>query len=633
MGNKKSKLKRSQPSQPSPDASGGSYFTPLPSARHIRLIDLSAKEDQITITHSIVSLEEAPTFYALSYTWGIPTQRDLDLRMQNPDVPVTENLGSALYFLGTLVPGKYWIDALCINQRDDAEKSSQVALMRDIYSAAKVVIMFLGPKDDESTMACHLVAKLCELFQDGTMDLEGGSIQRSLSVAKKYPFEDKKLQELGLPLSDAPDWIALASLLSKPYFERIWVLQELVMATSIVVFCGSFQLPWAALEMTYRVLLATGWNFELKRLASQHYRQLELQALDFLPIATTLKHSPGKKLGLLMLLDVARVLLATDPKDKIIALLGMAIEAENSDMSLALRPDYGKSVQQVYTEFTGTLITGSNFDLLSSVERKAFRQIKHLPSWVPDYSATSHNGSFAKGYAAGGNFPVSATWARGSSELKVKAFVADAVREVSPHSIGSRHEDSTSPEEFLLEIFTMAARYFGPHERAEFIWLDILAQGHSEVHLEALWQTLVGVGNTLRSNSPAPSELRNSFASCMARNFVSLRWDRSNEVRERLGAIDPGLLTMGDPQLFISQCLDNLIGNRFFITEDDKMGLATEDLKPGDKVMVFSGASPIYIVRECKGHHQYIGDGYVYGLMSGEAVSGKDNHFVDIVLK
>lgn len=367
------------------------FFTPLPSSRHIRLVDLRCTESQIETRYSTVSLDDAPKFYALSYTWGIPTQRDLELRMQAPVIPVTENLTGAMYYLGTIVPGTYWIDALCINQQDDAEKSSQVALMREIYSAAEVVMVFLGMKSEESTMACNLIGKLCDLFQNGTIDLEGQALQRSISVAKKYPFEDKKLRQLGLPLTNAIDWVALADLLSKAYFDRMWVLQELVMARGpILAFCGSYQLPYAALQMVQRVLLATGWNIEMKQRADEQGRQLEMQALNFLPVATTLMRTPGKKLGLQMLLDMARAFLATDPRDKIFALLGMVKEVEeNEDMSRLLQPDYRKSVQQVFTEVTGAFITRGDLVLLSSVERQDMRNVEGLPSWVPDFTAVS----------------------------------------------------------------------------------------------------------------------------------------------------------------------------------------------------------------------------------------------------
>ena len=219
--------------------------------------------------------------------------------------------------------------------------------------------------------------------------------------------------------------------------------------------------------------------------------------------------------------------------------------------------------------------------------------------------------------------------------MRVKALVADTVGAVSPHCCGSRYNDSADPEQVLLEIFIKAARTFGFGLGDEYDWLALLAQGKSNIAIEALWQTLVGYGNSLR-RTPMPSGMRNHFATFMAKNFARLLGDQSEEVQKKLIAIPNilELLKMGDPVIFIAECLDNLSGNRFFFTENHQyMGLATKDLQAGDKVMVFSGGSPIYIVREREDHHQYIGDGYVWGLMNGQDLSGKENKFAEITLR
>lgn len=633
LAQSKSGARTAQPPASAPETP---FFKPLPSPRHIRLVDLLCTEEQIETRYSTVSLDDAPKFFALSYTWGIPSQRDLELRMQAPVIPLTENLTSAMHILGTMFPGTYWIDALCINQQDIAEKSSQVTLMREIYSAAEAVMVFLGARSEESDMAYDLVGKLCKLVQEEAFDFQD-EISPSVSVAKRYPFEDKKLRELGLPLENDPDWVALAELLSRPYFHRIWVLQELVMARGpVTAFCGSYYLPYAALDMLWRILLPTGWIFEMKRLAKKS--ELEMQALQFLQTAGTLRRVAGKKLDLEMLLDLARSFSATDPRDKIFALLGMAKEVgEDQDMATLLQPDYSKSVQQVFAEVTGASLTRGDLVLLSSVERQNKRQITGLPSWVPDFTATSHNGTFARGYAAGGESAVSAVWSPGCSELRVKAIVADTVGAIVAHSWDPLHNGNVNPQLGLLKAFISAARTFSHDGSDEFDWLALLAQGKSNIAIDAFWQTLVGYNNTVRHTPMAP-DMRNHFATFMAETFAQPPVNQSEEVQQRLIAIPNfiDLLKMGDPDIFAAECVDHITYNRFFFTKSYLyMGLATQDLQVGDKVMAFSGGSPIYIVREVrerKGYYQYIGDGYVWGLMDGQAVSDENNRFTEITL-
>ena len=546
--------------------------------------------------------------------------------MQVPAIPITENLSSAMVYLGLIFPGNHWIDALCINQKDDAEKSNQVALMREIYSTSKRVVVFLGPKDDGTKKACELIGKLCELFQNGRITLEGPATRVSIPVAKKYPFEDEKLRELGLPSKNSPDWLALADVLSRAYFQRIWVLQELVMAPAgIICLCGNYKLPWAAFEIVYRVLVATNWRGRIRSLSNEvRGTDIIMEALDFVPIVTLLMHAP--KLELQMLLDFTRGLLATDPRDKIFALLGMADNEQGKISAMGIRPDYGKSVQQVYTDLTGSFILNGSLELLSMVESHKTTRIKGLPSWVPDYTTPSLNGSFAKGYKAAGETSVSATWSPGSDVLKIKAYELDAV-------VVSVDFNLETPERRLLEAFFLAAEFCGSGNAYD--WLSLLAQGKSEPALDAFWRTLVGDGNTLDEDHPLPQEYQNHFATSMAQLFASRLFSTSKEARERFLAIpnSRALLTMGDASLYSLLCM--IDGNRFFITSDGRMGLASRDIEPGDSVMVFAGGDPIYITRKHEGYHQFIGDGYVFGLMHGEAIamSMAGNGFKDIILK
>ncbi|KAF1807916.1 hypothetical protein P152DRAFT_463055 [Eremomyces bilateralis CBS 781.70] len=97
-----------------------------------------------------VSLHTKPRFTALSYVWGAAADSRLIL-LENSPVLVTKNLYDAMMALRpTNEHIIMWIDSLCINQLDDAEKSWQVALMADIYRQAEKVVAWLGTADDQS---------------------------------------------------------------------------------------------------------------------------------------------------------------------------------------------------------------------------------------------------------------------------------------------------------------------------------------------------------------------------------------------------------------------------------------------------------------------------------------------------
>ncbi|KAH9215457.1 heterokaryon incompatibility, partial [Leptodontidium sp. 2 PMI_412] len=171
----------------------------------IRLLDIQPGqgEDIIHIGLCTYPLDCAPSYVALSYTWGDANHTSAIL-CQGQTLFVTRNLKEALWQLREshdIFAGRacarsdrnkspyFWIDAVCINQNDDEEKNQQVKLMWEIYSRAAFVIVWLG-KQDEFT----------------------------------------KSETLGLPGFISQGWDHLFSVLSRPWFSRVWVIQELVAA-------------------------------------------------------------------------------------------------------------------------------------------------------------------------------------------------------------------------------------------------------------------------------------------------------------------------------------------------------------------------------------------------------------------
>ncbi|KAF1359418.1 HET-domain-containing protein, partial [Lizonia empirigonia] len=111
-----------------------------------------------------VLLSQAPPYEGLSYCWGRQTDTGTVFIASSSDIsgdgtPIHKALnmpGSLIPFLNRSRPKDaraFWIDAVCINQKDDKEKTSQVLKMRDIYMKAKRTLSWLGPEADESAEA------------------------------------------------------------------------------------------------------------------------------------------------------------------------------------------------------------------------------------------------------------------------------------------------------------------------------------------------------------------------------------------------------------------------------------------------------------------------------------------------
>lgn len=118
--------------------------------RQIRLLTLKPKDVQdatLDCTLEIASLDDEPDYSALSYVWGDP-KITKTIRVNGCAIPVTANLEAALKRIrdkgSDWAKGRLWVDAVCTNQSDIAERNAQVAMMCDIYQHARKVIVWLG---------------------------------------------------------------------------------------------------------------------------------------------------------------------------------------------------------------------------------------------------------------------------------------------------------------------------------------------------------------------------------------------------------------------------------------------------------------------------------------------------------
>jgi hypothetical protein len=135
---------------------GHTIYTLVPlhdSSSQIRLIELLPGHDTDPIAVRLFVTDRGCIQYeALSYVWGF---RDADLAITVGGKPfdVSANLAEALRCLRhNHSPRVMWIDAICINQADNAEKSAQVVMMGDIYRNAADVLIFLGGNKDDSDL-------------------------------------------------------------------------------------------------------------------------------------------------------------------------------------------------------------------------------------------------------------------------------------------------------------------------------------------------------------------------------------------------------------------------------------------------------------------------------------------------
>jgi Heterokaryon incompatibility protein (HET) len=181
-------------------------YEPLnPSRNYIRVLDLmpGSFNDAFQCSLRTVLLDDRPTYQALSYTWGEAVTTATLFINERDSMRITRNLDEALRHVRSESEMKtLWIDAVCIDQRNDVEKADQVRKMLEVYRSAEQVLVWLGPNADNSDLAVDLIERM--------------------------PTFDFDRLRSALTDIDLREWAALKALYRRPWWRRIWVRPHLL---------------------------------------------------------------------------------------------------------------------------------------------------------------------------------------------------------------------------------------------------------------------------------------------------------------------------------------------------------------------------------------------------------------------
>lgn len=294
-------------------------YLPLPSSRHIRLLRLQSRPSPTEIHGILIStsiddpeLKTIHGYHALSYVWGeIDSAHEIILNGWS--CSIRKNLWSffAHYQHDELSPRYLWVDALCIDQQNMAERNSQVTLMSEIYRSAQSVLVWLGPADLNSDHAVDLV----------------NIPDRHSGMYKHFA---------GSVCVDAQE--ALVNLLSREYWFRTWIIQEFLLGKKFEIVCGSKHISGLAAEKFCQ---------ELRTIPGENRSRLT-NVLSTRGLGLLNQRSRRlKKAPLLDLVVQNRASICSDPHDKIYAMLGLASDCTTErtipvDYSAPLEELFGK---------------------------------------------------------------------------------------------------------------------------------------------------------------------------------------------------------------------------------------------------------------------------------------------------
>ncbi|KAG4432566.1 hypothetical protein IFR05_011954 [Cadophora sp. M221] len=366
--------------------------------RLLTLLPYNEAADTIECTLSTANLDDNPLYDALSYVWG-DENSPYQILVNNQPFPTTQFLREALTLLceGLEKPLTLWVDAICINQKDLDERRSQVLQMRRIYACAQQTLVRLDD-DDEQGEAYPLIIPL----------LDGLARCYDRFVALQSQGEENAteqiLSEVWTVLPGAEIWEVVPFLFLSLWFKRVWTIQELAVASKAVAMYGQKLIEWSRLEDAIKMIQLArdyleshplGWIQQKSAVLDFRIGETDVildhsqirhiysiyAALPKTLIALRRQTRENTAASLLSTLRNAWYHGATDPRDKVYALLGLVSEDERSRYQV----DYSISTEQAYAITTKTMLQhdpAMEVLCLAGIDQ---RSTDDLPSWCPDW--------------------------------------------------------------------------------------------------------------------------------------------------------------------------------------------------------------------------------------------------------
>lgn len=630
-------------------------------------------------------LPAGPRFTALSYVWGDAKNKQVILVDDSP-VLVTKNLYEAMMALRPInEPLVIWIDALCINQADDDEKSWQVGSMQEIYRRAHQVLAWLGPAENKSDSVVDHLDYLGGQFELLTPEIPSpweyawqnlalvlGSLLRgdipTAEMTKPLRSSRPLIREDYMPLFDFIDAYyeqkglkmirALKYFITRPWWGRIWVLQEIALPENAQFVCGTKTISrdrCASAIRTYSMWwmslaekATTGKLSTLSRHQRKAFRKLPLhRPTVMLSVQEVYKDNQFTLAALLRATCVGSHNLrlhgphhmeATDPRDKIYALLGLASDREELK-NKGIIPNYSRSCtyQDLYSCVMVVLIQAGYISLLSLCQHAGTST--GLPSWVPHWSSSithmlqdvrDDHVTIYPTFSASGrslDYPEVSVIRKGGTirEISLKGLVYDEISRA-----GSFPERASSREVPLSETFTWPSRWL-----TEFLLLTYnnqQAYKNFEDRLRAAARSSIGevgwggggfqerIGDSrfddavvlLRDGMlrDGLEHIRKSYIKLEVERFLA---EKANGNMTRLGP--PGKIRLAN------EIMGKSLGRLPFITRKGHLVLSYDRAEKGDKIALIKGSQvPFVLRRQDEQSYLLIGEASVDGIMDGEAV-------------
>ncbi|KAH6673508.1 heterokaryon incompatibility protein-domain-containing protein [Halenospora varia] len=591
-------------------------------------------------------------YRALSYCWGDSAEAE-HIELDGMEFMVRRNLFEYLkQRRESAASVMLWIDAICIDQSNIAERNAQVPRMTSIYINATAIEISLGPEEDGSSLAIDELGRLARAVRKARAE-QGRTPLDDLVMPVATDLEKDELEWVAIlsapnqtynclaaeTLQGNSIGLAISSLWARPWWNRVWVAQEASVPGSNKVFCcGDRSISWLHLMISAGVL----HNYiekclplprDLFSLGSSylpdsipHLVLLTHTGEDPIKLLIVQQRRMYKEIGIPMpfytLGALSRRLLATDDRDRVYAFLGMA-----TDINLAgFSPDYSKSVEEVYQSMTQYLIYNNPYtnmlDILSEAHDAKYswsetavgegKEVLPLPSWVPDWriprptiSLLKNTLNIPKGqipwknfYAASGQDPglIRKHWGSDDlvtfqgEEMRICGIRLDEIEHLTEFKVTMDKVDGFSRQ---LPIGSKRA------------WNQL--RKSIPFYLGPLYRT-------------AKYGLESIYDAFRRTVCADLYYNGNGDMGMLPLTRGATMVDSGDDQVWLGNDYTSSFGRKLAVTRGNFMGLVSAEAQVGDEIFVLAGGQVLHTLRRQGDYYTYLGDCYLHGLMDGEAL-------------
>ncbi|KAF4944325.1 hypothetical protein FGADI_12779 [Fusarium gaditjirri] len=628
-------------------------YKPITGDKQIRLLILEpgAREDALECQLINAELSWRTRFEALSYAWGDDTTK-YELNCSGHIIEVMANLHDALLDLRLPTQRRVlWIDALCINQADNDEKSKQIRLMHEIYSQAQEVLIYLGKSDASVHGAIESMRWLDWKF----MPLYTRQFLLSSNIGMASFFIERWTNMKPINRKDF-SWDPIINLLRRPWFQRTWVIQEAVIPKHAKVICGDQSIAWA--KFLRIVDAIRHYQSSVKRVPGYHLIYETIASVDLMRSARDNRHPRVYILGqwwyrplltgrpikgqedskLLDLVLMSRKYKCTHPHDKIFGMLGVTAENTSSEL---LKPDYEISQFDAYRNFVLWEIRhNKSLRVLGTSSQKSSRH-GTSPSWVPDFnrldSITGLTGSFFSGSRndASAGLPLEVRESNNSATLHIKGSIVDTIHTVGKKSFTDRSTRLSKRQrrDDQVSAYDQLQVNRGMIEEARDIWLEAtkgLARDLGPAPEPHIFEATITGGRAL-----PVGKVSRGWESFLRVLFGGISFGSKYPMFIKSISTSFLRLTLAEDQLpkedikreeaFAIKALGFFAAiarsRRFARTDMGLVGYVPKRARRGDLVVILYGSKVPFVVREEQhGRYSLIGECYMDGIMRGEGI-------------